>query len=91
LSEAYPHLLVQDPRAPGGQYYALFSNTIANGKVTGEDYTFCNLWMALGNKVWIDPNLSFEHLGIKGWRGNLSSTLIAMGAETADEPQDSAA
>lgn len=81
LIDAHPERLVYDHRAPGGCYYALFHNDIANGRFTGEDYHFCNLWMGIGGKCWIDPNISFEHLGMKGWRGNLSATLVQMGAE----------
>lgn len=85
LISANPDKLVQCPNAVNGWYYALFNNEVRNGKFTGEDYYFCDLWKQIGGKVWIDPNIGFEHMGVKSWRGNLSSTLIAQGADASDQ------
>jgi GT2 family glycosyltransferase len=35
-----------------------------------EDYFFCELWRALGEKIYIYPNISFTHLGKKLYSGN---------------------
>lgn len=85
LIEANRDKLVMCEQSANGRYYALFNNDIQNGQFLGEDYYFCNLWKEIGGTIWIDPNIGFEHIGIKGWRGNLASSLIAMGAETAEE------
>lgn len=84
LIAANPDKLVQCPQTVNGFYYALFNNEVRNGKFTGEDYYFCDLWRQIGGKVFIDPNIGFEHMGMKSWRGNLAATLIAHGAETVD-------
>ena len=85
LIAANPDKLVQCPQTVNGWYYALFNNDVRNGKFTGEDYYFCDLWRQIGGKIWIDPNIGFEHMGVKSWRGNLSSTLIAHGSETSEQ------
>lgn len=36
----------------------------------GEDYQFCEDWRSVGGKLFIIPDLDFEHVGTKTWRGN---------------------
>jgi hypothetical protein len=35
----------------------------------GEDIFFCRQWVAMGEKIWIDPQVEFSHRGSKDWRG----------------------
>lgn len=91
LIAAHPERLVYDPEAEGGSYYALFSNEAINGGFMGEDFYFCNLWRNIGGKVWVDPNISFEHMGVKSWRGNLGQTLIPKTAEDLQTSDQSTA
>lgn len=46
----------------------------------GEDLSFCDRWLALGEHVWIDPNIDFVHIGRKTYKGNLYKFLEANGA-----------
>lgn len=86
---AYPDRLVDDPEAEGGHYYALFSNEAANGGFMGEDFYFCNLWRKIGGKVWVDPNIQFEHMGVKSWRNSLGAVMRPKTIH--DDPEQSAA
>lgn len=74
---AHPELVVDNPQAPGGTCHAIFHHEIKDRRYGGEDYFFCDLWRALGGKVWIEPNITFSHLGMKEWHGNLMETLCA--------------
>lgn len=42
----------------------------ANDKDFGEDIYFCRKWIATGNYMWIDSDITFTHRGGKAWKGN---------------------
>jgi hypothetical protein len=41
----------------------------------GEDFVFCKRWRDLGGKVWIDPDLTLTHVGLKTFDGNIGKWL----------------
>jgi hypothetical protein len=41
----------------------------------GEDFSFCQRWRDIGGKVWIDPRLTFGHIGFKTFEGSLGDWL----------------
>lgn len=41
----------------------------------GEDFSFCQRWRDIGGKVWIDPDLTFGHVGFKTFEGRLGDWL----------------
>lgn len=41
----------------------------------GEDFSFCQRWRDLGGKVWVDPRLTFGHVGFKTFQGSLGDWL----------------
>lgn len=47
-----------------------FRCEVRDGVYWGEDFQFCQDWLALGGKIHIIPDLNFEHVGVKTWRGN---------------------
>lgn len=47
-----------------------FSTGIRDGEFWGEDLNFCRDWIALGQKLYLDPDISFMHVGRKKWTGN---------------------
>lgn len=64
----------------------------AKNQFWGEDLFFCDRWAALGERIWIDPDIDFQHSGKKAYRGNLFKWLQASGAvrtgnASADSPK----
>ena len=45
------------------------------GQFWGEDLIFCKKWTALGEHIWLDPNVTVEHIGRKSWSGNFMHHL----------------
>jgi hypothetical protein len=62
-----------------------FSRNPANGKMDfrGEDIYFNRLWCAMGEKIWIDPQVDFTHRGSRVWKGNFIDHAMAKGTITA--------
>lgn len=42
---------------------------------SGEDYDFCCKVRGIGEKIWIDPDITFAHRGQKRWEGNLAAFM----------------
>ena len=93
-------MIKADPRqyAPGdggphSLHYALFDSKIiwpepgqdGPGQFWGEDLEFCKKWIALGEYVWIDPNVNMEHAGRKTFRGNFLNYLKSTCSVTMQE------
>jgi hypothetical protein len=45
----------------------------------GEDIFFCRQWIAMGEKIWIDPQVEFSHRGSRAWKGNYIDYAMAKG------------
>mgnify|MGYP001596760682 FL=1 len=37
---------------------------------TTEDYAFCDRWTSIGGQLWLYPDITFEHVGTKSFKGN---------------------
>lgn len=46
------------------------------GGRVGEDIFFQMRYRECGGKVWMDPNITFTHFGVKGWEGNYHKHLL---------------
>lgn len=49
----------------------------------GEDATFCRRVRDMGEALWVDPNISFGHYGVKGFHGNFHKSLLKPEEELA--------
>ena len=60
-----------------------------NGKMNflGEDIFFCRQWIAMGEKIWIDPQVQFSHRGSYDWKGNFIEYAIEKGTIKATKEQ----
>jgi len=47
----------------------IFERTMKDNARWGGDYTFCKKWEAIGGKIFIDPQMTFEHSGESLWNG----------------------
>jgi len=45
----------------------------------GEDIYFCRRWCELGEKMWIDADITFTHRGSKAWEGNFYDHCVKTG------------
>lgn len=50
----------------------LFTREIKDHSYVGEDYAFCNRATKAGYDLWLEPNIDFEHVGTKSYKGNYS-------------------
>ena len=57
------------------------------GQFWGEDLIFCKKWVALGEKMWLDPNVTVSHVGRKAWSGNFVEFLQKHAAVELSQPQ----
>jgi hypothetical protein len=48
----------------------VFDVQLVDGELVSEDNVFCRKWRQLGNKVWIDPTMTCNHIGSKKYSGN---------------------
>ena len=48
----------------------VFDVKIVDGELWSEDIVFCNRWLELGGKVYIDPLVNCGHVGDKRWVGD---------------------
>ena len=48
----------------------VFDIAIQDGLLVSEDIIFCRKWRSLGGKVWLDPVMCCNHIGIKKYTGN---------------------
>ena len=63
------------------------------GQFWGEDLNFCKKWCALKNpetgeneRIWIDPNVTMEHIGRKAWKGNFMEFLQKHAKVVTNDP-----
>jgi hypothetical protein len=84
MFEAYPELKIDlkstesDPdrvlRSDQAEYYyALFAQTLENGRYLGEDLSFCKRWRRIGGRVHIDPVGDVVHIGTYEFKGSVAS------------------
>lgn len=59
----------------------VFDVIVENGELISEDYVVCKKWRDLGFKVWIDPTITCNHIGVKKFKGNLNEFIKKNGYE----------
>lgn len=81
LIKAYPDLEYHDDAIlPGRKAWAfwdcaIFQDAPHHRSYKGEDIMFCKRWRALGETVWLDPNMNFTHIGSREHDGNIGVWL----------------
>jgi hypothetical protein len=53
----------------------IFERTLIGNVRRGGDVEFCRKWLALGGKIYVDPDMQFEHVGSKDYTGSLAHYL----------------
>jgi choline kinase len=59
----------------GEKHRMVFDIKVENGDLISEDYVLCNKWKSLGYKVWLDPTITCNHIGIKKFKGNFKKFI----------------
>lgn len=77
MTEAYrDELWCRSPQAPRGGFVGLYDILrLPNGGKLHDDYAFCRRWRDIGGQVWIDPELTLGHVGMKLFTGRLGDWL----------------
>jgi hypothetical protein len=57
----------------------VFDIQVVDGDLISEDYVMCNKWKKLGYKIWLDPTVTCNHIGIKKFKGDLNKFLDKQG------------
>jgi glycosyltransferase involved in cell wall biosynthesis len=53
----------------------VFDVQVVNGDLVSEDNIFCQKWRNLGGKVFIEPSMTCNHIGVKKYQGNFLEYL----------------
>ena len=48
-----------------------------DGEWCGEDVAFCRRWRRMGGDLWIDPDITFSHVGRYRWVNNIGQAVKA--------------
>jgi hypothetical protein len=78
LREANPDLMyTYKPHGSREQLEAcaLFDTALTDGRYVGEDFAFCDRWRAIGGTVWVDPEISLQHIGSRTFDASLKQAL----------------
>ena len=59
----------------GEKHRMVFDIKVENGDLISEDYILCNKWKSLGYKVWLDPTITCNHIGIKKFKGDFNKFI----------------
>ena len=59
----------------GRKQIGFFKALMGDGKYVGEDVAFCHEWRGAGGKIFCMPDLTFQHVGLKTYEGNLHQHL----------------
>lgn len=80
LDNAYPEYKDYYTLETGPAYW---QTGYVNKNFLGEDIFFCRQWIALGEKIWIDPQVDFSHRGSHDWRGQFIDYAMDKGTISA--------
>ena len=53
----------------------VFDVQLVDGQLVSEDNVFCQKWRKLGGKVFIDPNMTCNHIGVKKYTGDFMAFI----------------
>ena len=70
-----------------GEKRMIFDLKVVDRKLVSEDNVFCHKWRSLGEKVWVDPTMTCNHVGVKKYGGNFLEFLRAL-SEVQVVPQE---
>lgn len=75
LDGTVPHYVAQKEPHNRRKIPLIFERILHDHTRLGGDYEFCRKWRALGGEIFIDPEMSFGHIGPHEWTGTLGHYL----------------
>jgi hypothetical protein len=84
IDATVPHYLAQKDIFTRRKIPLIFERTLREQTRLGGDYEFCRKWRELGGKIFIDPEMTFGHVGNFEWTGNLGVWLRKKNGLTAN-------
>ena len=83
-------LTVEDHKDPENVlvYNAFFQTTKIDNQFFGEDVYFGNVWREMGEKIWVEPDITFWHHGMKSFNGNFHDYLRALPGGGGPPPKE---
>jgi hypothetical protein len=90
MQEGYPelkytHSVVETVAAPRSGYDFFNMGNQEGKQWLTEDYAFCHRWKKLGGRLWVYPNIRFEHIGKQSFCGNYHEHLLQNGSLNAGQ------
>jgi hypothetical protein len=83
MAEAYPEskydddfILIEGSDLKGA--YDFFGFGIYGNVLRTEDFAFCERWRQIGGRLWVYPNVDFEHVGQKAYSANYHEYLLGL-------------
>jgi glycosyltransferase involved in cell wall biosynthesis len=71
---------VSDPYMSEGEEHRMICDIkVENGNLISEDYILGNKWRELGYKVWLDPTITLNHIGVKKYKGDFNRFINKLG------------
>lgn len=75
MAEAYKDLSFRNSRWPEYELPGLWRELMVGDRKLGEDFAFFHRWRAIGGQVWVDPEISMAHTGLKAFIGQYGDWL----------------
>lgn len=60
----------KDPSQEDQDGYCIFNTEVKDGEFWGEDFVFCRRIRECGFDIWVDPQIEFDHNGVRGQMAN---------------------
>lgn len=65
MIESYPDLKYTTSEENPIEMYGLFEDRVLDHRYYGEDIVFCKRWTNIGGRIWMDPRIHLDHIGLK--------------------------
>jgi hypothetical protein len=73
---------ISEPYISEGEEHRMICDLkILNGDLISEDYVIADKWRGLGYKIWLDPTITLNHIGVKKYKGDFNKFITKLGYE----------
>jgi glycosyltransferase involved in cell wall biosynthesis len=73
---------ISEPYISEGEEHRMICDLkILDGDLISEDYVIADKWRGLGYKIWLDPTITLNHIGVKKYKGDFNKFITKLGYE----------